>query len=1737
VRNHSIKFLYDTGSDITCISAEEFKKFQPTPKMDFTNPRGFKSAGGQPLDYIGTCQLPILIDGQTNCTKVHVINNLNEAGILGMDFISTFNLVLDTHTKEFFWGNEKKWHQGFITTKKATKLPPLSVSFIQTQLFSEFNNPIPKHENVISHICSPEHPLLTGGPDMLCVDSHNTTLKVINCSPFEIELNKGEQIGVIENLAGQQILPLDTDVINQKVLSVRKSAFIPLTTRIFIRENLNLSVPPEWKTKYIEVIENCHQVFSMDKADLGLSKTLQHDITLRTQEPIYVKQFKIPEAHHKVVEEHLREWLKLGIVEPCRSKYNSPLFVVPKKDGSLRIVQDFRALNAETHVDKYSMHDVSECVSQIGRAGSTIFSTLDLTSGFWQMLLKPDSRDYTAFTVPGHGQMRWRVAPMGLLGSPASFQRLVETAVKGIPNVIVYIDDLLIHTKTHEEHLKILRQIFDRLLEHNLKVNLKKCEFGSQNVSYLGFRLTPEGIKPGLDKLKAVAKTLPPSNVKEVRQFLGLCNFFRSHVKNFAIVSAPLAALTKKDSKWKRGPLSEEALTSFRELQSILCSEPVVDYPRSSREYALITDACLGDDKHPGGLGAILTQIDEKKEFRVIAYASRKLQKHEKNYTPFLLEMQAAIWGMEHFQVNLKGRHFILFTDHKPLENLGKVHTKTLNRLQEMMNVYDFEIIYKKGSEMPADFLSRNVVSAVHADSTRIIELQNSDETTATIKRFLINRIIPHSDHLQRLIKTHAPDCFVEDQILWKRIRQKGFPDRIVLFAPLGIHQDILKAAHGHILSGHNGLLKTKERILSCYYWIGMDSDISDHLATCHKCQLRKPAKPNPAAPLMSLPQCTEPNQRVHADLFGPLKTSNSGKKYILCITDAFTKYAELVALPDKEANTVSHAIFHRWICRHGSPLELVTDGGQEFVAKIATNLYSLMGIDHLTTSPRHPQCNSQAEVVNKTIAKYLASFVDSTTLDWELYLAPLMFSYNTSFHQSTRNTPYFLTFGIEPRAPHFPQPEQRRTFYGESTTDELYHRLQLARKIAVEANEVARQSYTYQHDKKVIPTKYHEGQLVLLDEYSYLHKNKKLAPQWSGPHTILRVLRDTNVELRLANNRKTIVHVNRLKPYHFPFFHDTSTAQRPPPPLHPPPPPPVTPPPTPPEMNDVIENANLHMRAPPQLVDDRFIPFQHENVIIKPLAVANDPKIRGKPKGVISKHGRDLPLPRPEPVYVQEPHYENLDILNQPFNNNDHPSVEAKQTLKPQVAPKDFFHSVSQLPQTEQRLTRSQARQILHLIRESDSEEEEDYPIHYQIHKVRRRRKKNGTSNDKLDQTRERNFKETGDDFGISLQVHHGGRPPSVHDEVESSDSSSSDDSGSESDGSNTASEDSELENEEHESEEERPNEPEIEIPARDKSPDRPNDDQLPKPDMLAVPQAGLPNVQQPRIEQLPRPQHKPQIAQPQPSARTIGTPMAKTHPSIPPDKRLPEHDKMQGGGKLQTPSIVPPPIVHTRGTQDVSNASGGAVPKNSTQKPIQTERKNPSTTKEITEPERKETESKKPSESDKEPSKTLPQESAMVEKNIIPPQFKQKIMELLGRAIGETSQAKRHEAYQKLHDALIIGPVSISLNDLPLQPGSDWITKSSQDVFKSAAYHRYHRHKKRLEVEAQTRTTSKSASTKTPAPPTTSSEGRATDNKSAQGRPTEQSRPTRSNTKAPDIPPTPSVPIERQSRREPPQ
>jgi len=897
----------------------------------------------------------------------------------------------------------------------------------------------------------------------------------------------------------------------------------------FIDENVHLKCDAKEANSYKELFYQHADVFSKHKNDLGRCDLVQHEIHLKDKNPVYIKQFKIPEVHATSIEEQVKEWLKLDIVQPSMSRFNSPIFVVKKKDGAFRLVQDFRALNSQTYPDRYSMRDVTDCIHEIGKSGSTIFSTIDLTSGFWQMVLKPECRPYTAFTVYGMGQFEFKTSPMGLLGCPASFQRLMEAVMKGIPNVLVYIDDILVHSKTHEEHRKTLDLVFRRLERHNLKIRLEKCHFATREVEYLGFRLTPEGVLPGTDKTAVIKSAAPPDNVQRVRQFLGLCNFFRNHIRDFATRSHPLTVLTRKDCPWKGGPLPDDALKAFNELKSALTSSPIIAFPRKDRQYALITDAATGDSNNPGGMGAILTQIDQDGKFYVIAYASRKLVKHELNYTPFLLEMHAAVWGMEHFSHHLKGKRFLLFTDHKPLEKLGKVHTKTLYRIQEAMMEYDFEIFYKKGEEMPADFLSRNICSlSPELSLENVGRLQKQDIQLSVIINYLRNGTLPKSNADRQLIAKYGSRCFLDNDVLWIRFYRPEIGSRSVICLPTSLRKAAIEHMHSSWYGGHAGTLKTVERLLLYYYWPNINNEVQQHLSQCERCQKRQTTPKIPNAHLQPLPLLSEPNQRIHADLFGPLKTSDKGKKFILVMTDAFTRYVELVAIENKETETVANAIFVHWICRYGVPLEIVTDQGKEFVSHICQTLWDKLELIHNTTTPRHPQANSQAEVVNRSIIRYLASFVDDTTLDWECFLAPLMFSYNTTFHRSLKTSPFFMTFGVHPRVPQ----EIVRPQYGSDLPTEIMQRLQVARNVARSFMNKAALDYKEQHDRHAKQREFVVNQEVLLDEHSFLNKNQKLCPKFSGPHIITRLKGPVDVELLLNTGRRVIVHVNRIKPF-----------------------------------------------------------------------------------------------------------------------------------------------------------------------------------------------------------------------------------------------------------------------------------------------------------------------------------------------------------------------------------------------------------------------------------------------------------------------------------------------------------------------------------------------------------------------------------------------------------------------------
>ena len=528
--------------------------------------------------------------------------------------------------------------------------------------------------------------------------------------------------------------------------------------------------------------------------------------------------------------------------------------------------------------------------------------------------------------------------------------------------------------------------------------------------------------------------------------------------------------------------------------------------------------------------------MDEENKYHVIAYGSRQLKDHEKNYSPYLAEMAAACWGMEYFDNYLRGKRFTLYTDHKPLEKLSHLHTKTFNRLQELTLQYDFQIQYKKGATLPADFVSREIVEAltevvasIDPFGPDLQKLQKSDEYLIKINHFQKEGKWPLNTTKAeiRLLLPLTNSLFLDSRAVWIRLTDENYP-RTALWLPKIYRKRAMCEAHGNILGGHDALKKTYLRLTNAYFWPNMKKDIQVHIETCLQCQVRKKSTAKPT-PLQPLPTVEQPNQRIHIDLFGPLKTSDQGNKMVLVMTDAFTKYAEAIAIPDKQAETVAMEIFIHWICRFGSPLQIHSDNGTEFVNKLSKELFSLLEIKHSTTTPGHPQCNAQAEVFNKTMAKYLASFVDSSTLDWEQYLPALQFSYNTSYHSTIATTPFELLYGMKPRTPSLPGQDIQRKFYGESFASERLQILQKAREIAKQNIEEKQKQYKFQHDKNAKPHDFSIGQQVWYAQTEFVGKNKKLAPKFIGPAQIIDI-NDAVAKLKLQNGKIKKLNVNKLK-------------------------------------------------------------------------------------------------------------------------------------------------------------------------------------------------------------------------------------------------------------------------------------------------------------------------------------------------------------------------------------------------------------------------------------------------------------------------------------------------------------------------------------------------------------------------------------------------------------------------------
>lgn len=730
--------------------------------------------------------------------------------------------------------------------------------------------------------------------------------------------------------------------------------------------------------------------------------------------PKFYKPRPIPFSLKEKVERELNNLVDQNIISLVfSSAYGTPIVPVLKKNNQVRICGDFKVtINPDLEVDRYPLPRIDDIFSALQK-GDT-FTKLDFSQAFLQIRLDDESKKLC--TISTHkGLFVYNRVPFGVASAPGIFQRIIEQIILGIPGVVAFLDDILVTGPTISDHLSSLKEVCKRLSENGLTLCKEKCNFFQKSVEYLGFVIDKHGLSTASGKVQAVIDAPVPTNVTQLKAFLGLVNYYGKFISNLSTILSPLYQLLKKGSDFN---FDMQCMKSFNMVKDKLVSSEVLAHYDPDKKLKLACDAS------GYGLGCVLSRVEDDNSERPIAYASRTLSKSEQMYSQIDKEALSLVFGVQKFNQYLWGRHFTLCTDHKPLLSIFGSKTglpafaaSRLQRYALYLSGYDFDICYVKSHlHGNADALSRlplNLSSTVNEDDNTV------NDYHGTYLHCLSEAKIPlNFEDVKKEINT--------DSVLGKILNyvMYGWSDKCPdeLFRPYFQRKDEISVENGVLLwgyrviipdkfrkmlldelhSGHLGIVKMKQLARSYFWWPAINNDIENIANSCSSCLLEKQ---NPSKTILHVWNYPEgPWSRIHVDFLGPFKS-----KMYLIVVDAYTKWLEVLEVSSTCASqTINH--LRQVFARFGLPKLLVSDNGPPFTSSDFKHFLSMNGIKHSLIAPYHPQTKGLAENSVKLIkSKLKCASLDNENFD--IALSRLLFSYRTSVHASTGETPAKLMF------------------------------------------------------------------------------------------------------------------------------------------------------------------------------------------------------------------------------------------------------------------------------------------------------------------------------------------------------------------------------------------------------------------------------------------------------------------------------------------------------------------------------------------------------------------------------------------------------------------------------------------------------------------------------------------------------------------------------------------------------
>lgn len=709
-----------------------------------------------------------------------------------------------------------------------------------------------------------------------------------------------------------------------------------------------------------------------------------------TGPPLYCRARPIPPKFYKLAKAEFQNMTELGICRPSNSPWANPLHIVTKKNGEIRPCGDYKRLNAKTQPDRYSLPRITDF--QYILPGKTIFSHIDIARAYHNIPMASEDVAKTAIITP-FGLFEFTRMPFGLRNAAQTFQRFLDNIFRDLDYVFCYIDDLLI-ASTPENHEQHLQEVFRRLQDNGLTINVDKCQLGQPSLTFLGYHVDTEGIRPPADRVQAILEYPRPTDTSELRRFLGSINFFRACLPHAAEYLSCLYKQLEGKKKNDRSPINwDDTLNSaFVKCRTALAEATTLSHPVPDADLQLMTDASLTC------IGATLLQMVNGKP-QPLGFFSKSLTPAQQRYSTYDRELLAIRFAIKHFRRLIEGRPCTILTDHKPLtfafnKPSSPSETPLRQRYLDYISQFTTDIRFIEGSSNSiADSLSRIAAISVPTtlDYAAIAKAQNSDSELDGLRK---------NDKYSFLSIT-LPDSTVP-------VTCEVSTGRARPYIPQQFRRPAYESVHN---LSHPGTRMSRKTIASRFFWPSMNKDIADWTRTCDACQrskIHRHTKP----PLGTFP-AAERFEHVHIDLVGPLPSCN-GYQYLLTCIDRATRWPEAIAIRDITATTVADAFYKHWISRFGCPLRLTTDQGRQFESTLFHRLTQLLGCKRIHTTAYHPQANGAIERWHRSLKTSLTAHL---TDNWVQTLPTVLLGLRSMMNDSG-TTPAQLVYGTELRLP-----------------------------------------------------------------------------------------------------------------------------------------------------------------------------------------------------------------------------------------------------------------------------------------------------------------------------------------------------------------------------------------------------------------------------------------------------------------------------------------------------------------------------------------------------------------------------------------------------------------------------------------------------------------------------------------------------------------------------------------------